>query len=73
MIDLNSLFLMLLQKTEHWLQELCTIESAIEDDLLQCDFDELSEKTEEAHAMMEMILSTQKKICDDNMRQGNMT
>ncbi|KAJ8654265.1 hypothetical protein O0I10_010087 [Lichtheimia ornata] len=60
------------QRTEQWLQELCTIESAIEDDLLQCDFDELNEKTEEAHAMMEMILSTQKKICDDNMRQAAM-
>lgn len=40
---------------------------------MQYDFDELSEKAEEAHAMMEMVLSTQKKICDDNMRQGNMT
>ncbi|KAI7877425.1 hypothetical protein K492DRAFT_239179 [Lichtheimia hyalospora FSU 10163] len=39
---------------------------------MQCDFDELSQKAEEAHVMMEMILSTQKKICDDNMRQAAM-
>ena len=37
------------------------------------DLEELQQKTEEANAIMELVLETQRQISDDNMRQGKVS
>lgn len=60
---------------DRWLQEIDAVELSLldKDDMSLQDLHELQEKTEEANAIMELVLQTQRQISDDNMRQGKVS
>ncbi|CDS08522.1 hypothetical protein LRAMOSA09883 [Lichtheimia ramosa] len=62
------------QQVDRWLQEIDAVELSLldKDDMSLQDLHELQEKTEEANAIMELVLQTQRQISDDNMRQAAM-
>ncbi|KAI7885074.1 hypothetical protein K492DRAFT_172802 [Lichtheimia hyalospora FSU 10163] len=62
------------QQVDRWLHEIDTVELSMldKDDLSLQGLEELQQKTEEANAIMELVLETQRQISDDNMRQAAM-